>query len=125
MGMIEQGMVKETYDRGTARVAFAAGAQCARCHACIRAGDERYVEAANEAGAKTGDRVVVEIPQSTVARAAILVFIFPALAFLIGIAVAGMLGGSIFLLIGLLVISLADRFWRLKGPLSRIKQIIS
>jgi sigma-E factor negative regulatory protein RseC len=83
--MKEEGIVVKLADRGMAKVQFRAGSACAKCGACVMAGNNvALIEAKNDAGAKEGDLVEVSIEPSKVIWASFMVFILPLVALIIG-----------------------------------------
>ena len=95
--MIEIGIVKEILPNGLARVRFSARAECVKCGACMRNGDEAYLDASNEIGAKIGDAVKVEIQGQKVLQAAFLLYIAPLIAMIIGYFIGGIIMAFVFL----------------------------
>lgn len=71
---------------------------CEGCGSCCVLVDSETMlaEAANIAGARQGDRVLVELPIAKSIRAAYILYGVPLLAFLIGLAVGGLIGYFLF-----------------------------
>lgn len=78
----------------------ACGENCAHCKGGCTPGDT-IITAENTAGAKVGDRVILEIPDRTGVKAAALVYMLPIIALVIGAIFAyssGMTEGQIALI---------------------------
>ncbi|HEC82937.1 MAG TPA: hypothetical protein ENI46_00445 [Firmicutes bacterium] len=75
------GLVVGTKD-GIARIALGPHVECSKCGACLAALDNkaRTIEAVNEAGAKIGQRVEIEIKPSQAVATAFLIFVLPLVA---------------------------------------------
>ena len=71
----------------------ACGSNCGNCESCIFQSELKAV-ARNRINAKPGQRVVIESRTSKVFSAAILVYIMPMLLFVLGFAIATVLGAS-------------------------------
>ena len=68
---------------------------CGSC--CVLVDDDTMLaEAENSAGARKGDRVIVDIPASVSIRAAYILYGIPLLAFLVGLGVGALLGSALF-----------------------------
>lgn len=88
----EEGVVFRigTPGTGTAWVKTTRSSACESCssrHACLTAGEngkEMEVEAINTAGARVGDRVVLNIRTATLLKATFLLYVFPILAMIAG-----------------------------------------
>ena len=71
----------------------ACGSNCGSCEACIFQSELKAV-AKNSIHARPGQRVVIESRTSKVFSAAILVYVMPLVFFVLGFAVASLLGAS-------------------------------
>ena len=71
----------------------ACGSNCASCEACVFQSELKAI-ARNRINARPGQRVVISSRNSTVFSAAVMVYIMPLLLFVLGFAVASMLGAS-------------------------------
>ncbi len=92
----EQGVVVRT-GPGRARVRTERSGACDGCAArgaCSHLGGGREAEvwAADPLGVAEGDRVVVAVPESTVLRASVVVYLVPVLALVVGAAVGSAVG---------------------------------
>jgi sigma-E factor negative regulatory protein RseC len=68
---------------------------CGSC--CVQVGnDAMLAEAENRAGAKQGDRVIVDLPARASIRAAYILYGIPLIAFLLGIAAGAILSSALF-----------------------------
>lgn len=81
----------EVVDRmnGKAKVIMQKHSSCSNCNAC-KLGSESYtmeIEAKNEADAKIGDRVIVDMKGQDVLSAAFILYIIPLIALMIGILI--------------------------------------
>ncbi len=86
----EQGLVIEVVGN-SARIKVGRHSDCKNCGACP--GSESLVlEANNKIGAKPGQRVILEIKETNVLRAAFIVFILPLIALFIGVMLGGIIG---------------------------------
>ncbi|MDD3717393.1 MAG: SoxR reducing system RseC family protein [Actinomycetota bacterium] len=83
---------------GVAEVLMRRSRFCEGCGSCCVLVDSETMlaEADNRAGAKEGDRVVVDLPASVSIRAAYILYGIPLLAFFVGIAAGGLLGYYLF-----------------------------
>ncbi len=82
----------------TAEVLLRRSRLCEGCGSCcvLVDGDTMLAEADNRAGAKKGDRVVVDLPAGTSIRAAYILYGIPLLAFLVGIGLGSWVGSALF-----------------------------
>ncbi|MBQ9663993.1 MAG: SoxR reducing system RseC family protein [Oscillospiraceae bacterium] len=71
----------------------ACGSNCGSCESCIFQSELKAV-AKNSINARPGQRVVIESRTSKVFSAAILVYVVPLLFFILGFALASLLGAS-------------------------------
>ncbi|WP_026886080.1 SoxR reducing system RseC family protein [Clostridium beijerinckii] len=86
----EQGLVIEVVGN-SARIKVGRHSDCKNCGACP--GSESLIlEANNKIGAKPGQRVILEIKETNVLRAAFIVFILPLIALFIGVMLGGIIG---------------------------------
>jgi len=88
----EQGQVVEVHS-GRALVQTVRSGACEQCGArhacgCTGGGREARVWADDAVGVQPGDRVVIAVPEGTVLRASVLVYLIPVLALVLG-AIAG------------------------------------
>ncbi|MGI6213161.1 MAG: SoxR reducing system RseC family protein [Christensenellales bacterium] len=85
--MKELGTVTQN-KKGESVVRFERKTACEKCNMCLKSKDEMFVElaVANTLDASVGDRVEVEIPDNTVLKASFIVYILPASALLIALA---------------------------------------
>ena len=87
----EQGVVMETF-AASARVKTTRTKACegcsakGSCHTLGGGGTDMVVEAINEAGAKTGDTILLSLPTSSFLKATFLIYLFPTLGLLAGAA---------------------------------------
>lgn len=95
-----------------AEVHFQASPACVKCGICRDVGEQVAIQARNEAGAKIGNMVEVEIPMRDVLWAQILLFVLPVAALMLGYYLGGIPWA--FILLGLILFSLwaYDRFFR-------------
>lgn len=93
----EEGTVVEV-SGGTARVLLRRSRLCEGCGSCcVLVDDETMLaEAENRAGAKQGDRVIVDLPRGVSIRAAYILYGIPLLAFLVGLGLGSLLGSAVF-----------------------------
>lgn len=86
--LLPEGMAEVVVTRGTA-----CGSNCGNCESCIYDSKVKAL-AKNEIQATRGDKVVISSKTSFVFGAAILVYVMPLALFLLGFAVAYMLGAG-------------------------------
>jgi len=81
----------------TAEVMLRRSRLCEGCGSCcvLVDDDTMLAEVDNGAGAKKGDRVIVDIPASVSVRAAYILYGIPLLAFLVGLGVGAVLGSAL------------------------------
>lgn len=95
--MTQDAIVIKLLPRNMAEVAVtrttACGGNCGSCESCIFQSELRAV-ARNLIEAKPGQRVVIESRSGLIFKAAALVYVMPLLLFLLGYAVAALLGAS-------------------------------
>ncbi len=95
--MTQDAVVTKLMPRGMAEVSVtrstACGGNCGSCESCIFQNELKSM-AHNRIDAKPGQRVVIETKSSRVFSAALLVYVMPIVLFLIGYAVAYMLGAG-------------------------------
>ncbi|MCX6356375.1 MAG: SoxR reducing system RseC family protein [Candidatus Aureabacteria bacterium] len=116
--MREEGVVVSTMG-AAACVRMQPQGGCRSCRICVTgSAGERLIEANNEAGAKAGDRVIVEVREGVYLRAAFLVYVLPLIGMCAGYAAgtalwsserAGFCGGGVGLLIVWAVVRRCDR----------------
>lgn len=123
--MIERGIIVGILEGNLAKVNFRASPACVKCGICRETGENVYLVARNEAGAKIGNMVEVEIPMRDVLWAQILLFILPVAALMLGYYLGGIPWA--FILLGLTLFSLwaYDRFFRSKKVTCKIIRIIT
>ena len=117
--LLPDNMAEVVVTRGTA-----CGSNCGHCESCIYDSKVKAL-AKNQIGALRGERVVISSKTSFVFGAAVLVYVMPLVLFLIGFAIAHMLGGSegvcvltsfIGLVLGAVIIVLSQRLKKDKKP---------
>ena len=93
----EEGTVMAVHG-DTAEVLLRRSRACEGCGSCcvLVDGDTMLAEAANDIGARKGDRVVVDLPAKVSIRAAYILYGIPLLAFFAGLAVGGLVGYYLF-----------------------------
>lgn len=110
--LLPDNMAEVVVTRGTA-----CGSNCGNCESCIYDTKVKAV-AKNPIGAVRGEKVVISSKTSFVFGAAMLVYVMPLVLFLLGFAIAHILGGSegicvltsfIGLILGAVVIVLSQR----------------
>lgn len=118
--LLPDNMAEVVVTRGTA-----CGSNCGNCESCIYDTKVKAV-AKNPIGAVRGEKVVISSKTSFVFGAAMLVYVMPLVLFLLGFAIAHILGGSegicvltsfIGLILGAVVIVLSQRLKKDKKPL--------
>ncbi len=83
--MLEKARVTATHDN-MARIMVLRSEMCGTCDACpVSKGEEFYMEVYNEAGAKEGDDVEVEMENNNFLNASLIVYGIPLLALILGI----------------------------------------
>ncbi|WP_297421997.1 SoxR reducing system RseC family protein [Clostridium sp.] len=86
----EQGFIIEVID-DVAKIRVGRHSDCKNCGACP--GNESIIITANnQIGAKPGQRVVFEVKEANVLRAAFIVFILPLIIIFVGAILGGFLG---------------------------------
>ncbi len=124
--MYEIGVVESVNEkRGTAKVVFDRRSACDKCKMCLTASGDKmkvYVEVKNALGAKTGDRVGVQMSDKFVLRAAFIVYVIPVALVGAGLAIFRKFSDLILLaviavalLLGLGIGIAIDRVIRKKG----------
>lgn len=117
--LLPDNMAEVVVTRGTA-----CGSNCGNCESCIYDSKVKAL-AKNQIGALRGERVVISSKTSFVFGAAMLVYVMPLVLFLIGFAIAHLLGGSegvcvltsfIGLVLGAVIIVLSQRLKKDKKP---------
>lgn len=117
--LLPDNMAEVVVTRGTA-----CGSNCGNCESCIYDSKVKAL-AKNQIGALRGERVVISSKTSFVFGAAMLVYVMPLVLFLIGFAIAHVLGGSegvcvltsfIGLVLGAVIIVLSQRLKKDKKP---------
>ncbi|HDH96259.1 MAG TPA: hypothetical protein ENF73_00860, partial [Proteobacteria bacterium] len=95
--MTEEGTVVRVSGR-TAEVVVDRTSACDRCHArgyCqLVEADKLVISARNEAGARAGQRVVVEVPDEAGLAASSLAYLVPTVLFIAGIILGRAVSGS-------------------------------
>ena len=119
--MRETGIVSKIISDNVAEVSFKGTEACLKCRAChLAEGGVMVTEALNEASAKVGDQVEIEIP---VLGPSFLVFILPLIALAIGYfmgflifrsEVIGIFSGFLFLIFAFLILNFYDRYLKSK-----------
>lgn len=128
MGLTEEGIVVRLGAENTVWVEAARKSACegctsrGSCHAGIANTMEAH--AVNEAGARVGDRVLMEIPHQSFFTVSLLIYIFPVVALVAGafagqymagplaldVQAASALGGFGFFLVSVVIVVIAGRF---------------
>lgn len=95
--MTQEAVVTRVFPNNMAEVAVtrttACGGNCGNCESCIFQ-SELKAFAKNKISAQPGQKVIIESKSSKVFGAAMLVYVMPLIFFLVGFAVAYMLGAS-------------------------------
>lgn len=86
----EQGLVIEVIN-DVAKIKVGRHNDCSNCGACP-GNDSVIISANNTVGAKPGQRVIFEVKEANVLRAAFVVFILPLIAAFIGVILGGAIG---------------------------------
>ncbi len=123
--MKTNGKISKILPSNLAEVICEPNQACEKCKGCSMAGSgEIIVQAANEVGAKVGDRVEIDVPEAEGIKAALIIFIFPIIGLLVGYFIAqrfsetesaGVLGALMFMALTFLVLNLYDRYIRSKN----------
>lgn len=117
----EQGLVIEVIDE-EAKIKVGRHNDCKNCGACP-GNDSVIIIANNQVGAKPGQRVLFEVKEKSILKAAFIVFILPLVALFIGVMLGGVagkyiginirmlqiMGGIIAFLLSLAVIKVFDK----------------
>jgi positive regulator of sigma E activity len=140
--MFERGIVRSVEgDRMEVLVAPRAPEACGSCGPCTETEEGWVLEVRTFPGAAPGTRVELEVPEESALGPAVVVFLLPVLAIVIGAAlgqqipewgnwkslpplVGGLIGVIALLLPVLLVIRLYDRRVRRRAPRARVRRII-
>lgn len=108
--MTQDAIVRQVFDDGMAEVVVtrstACGSNCGNCESCVFQ-SELKVTASNRIGARPGQKVVIESKSSKVYKAIMMVYIMPIVLFLLGYAIAALLGASEGLCIAVSFLALA------------------
>jgi sigma-E factor negative regulatory protein RseC len=131
--MKERSSVLKILDRGFAEVKMEPNSACAKCGACIsKEGFGLIARAWNEANAKAGDAVMIEIAPSKVILASFFVFISPIIAMVAGYFIGkllapnsevfGIFGAIISLSLSFLALAVYDK--RAKSPEIVITEVL-
>ncbi|MDR1913167.1 MAG: SoxR reducing system RseC family protein [Clostridiales bacterium] len=86
--MYEKGLVIDTLPDGSINVRIQRGKACAKCGACMSAGDHMIIKATNPDGAKAGDWVFLSIQTQGFFNAVLILYGLPLMALIVG-SVAG------------------------------------
>ena len=86
----EQGLVIEVIN-DVAKVKVGRHSDCKNCGACPGS-DSVIINASNKIGAKSGQRVMFELKEKNILKAAFVVFILPLIALFIGVILGGFIG---------------------------------
>lgn len=86
----EQGLVIEVIDE-EAKIKVGRHNDCKNCGACP-GNDSVIIIANNQVGAKPGQRVLFEVKEKSILKAAFIVFILPLVALFIGVMLGGVAG---------------------------------
>lgn len=86
----EQGLVIETIN-DVAKIKVGRHNDCKNCGACP-GNDSVIINAKNEIGAKPGQRVLFEVKEKSILKAAFIVFILPLITLFIGVMLGGFVG---------------------------------
>lgn len=78
------------------------------------------MEAKNDIGASVGDVVEVEVPESQVIWASLLIFIFPIFVFFAGYIIKGFILGVIFLIVYLTFLYFYDKSTKTVPRITRV-----
>jgi len=122
--MRERGKVVKILEGNLAEVHFPASPACVKCGICRDVGEQVAIQARNEAGAKLGNTVEVEIPMRDVLWAQILLFVLPVAALMAGYYVGGIPIAFTFLGLSLAGLFAYDRFFRSKKVACRIVRVL-
>ncbi|MBI9086256.1 MAG: SoxR reducing system RseC family protein [Desulfobacterales bacterium] len=90
----EEGIVIEVGD-DTVTVKTTRSASCEGCASqgsCMAQGDDMEVQVQNNAGARVGDRVVIEFETASLIKATFLLYIFPVICLLVGALIGNVAG---------------------------------
>jgi len=123
--MLERGKVVEVLAGQKARVSFKSSAACVQCGICVRSGEKVWLTVRNEAGARTGDEVEVEIPVQNVFWGSFQIFILPIIALILGYLIGGVLWAFIFLGLSFVLLWAYDRFYRSSKTACKIIKVVS
>ena len=109
MSVRQCGVVIQTQN-GMAKVRFARSEMCGECHACFQDGeDEAEIMLENTVGATTGDKVLIELHESAVFKASLIMYGVPLLGLLLGVLCFSPLG-DIYAAVGGVLLSAASFF---------------
>lgn len=86
----EQGLVIEVIN-GEAKIKVGRHNDCKNCGGCP-GNDSVIISANNQVGAKPGQRVLFEVKEESILKAAFIVFILPLVALFIGVMLGGVVG---------------------------------
>lgn len=89
----EQGLIIEVID-DVAKIKVGRHNDCKNCGACPGS-DSMIMSASNKIGARPGQRVIFEVKEKNILRAAFIVFILPLIALFIGVILGGIIGERI------------------------------
>lgn len=99
MGLTEEGIVVRVDEGNTVWVEATRSRSCEGCSsrgAChVGMADTMEAHAINEAGARVGDRVLMEIPHQSFITVSLLIYIFPIVALVAGAFTGQYLAGSL------------------------------
>ena len=103
--MQEIGIVESVNEkRGTAKVVFDRKSACDKCRMCLTASGDKmkvYVEVKNTLGAKTGDRVSIELHSGSVFKASLILYGLPLVMLLAGVLLGSFISDLAAALIGI------------------------
>ncbi len=140
--MQESGEVVELKN-GLASIRMTRSEACAHCSGGCKPGENSkhmYIEAVDQVGVRLGDKVMVELPSSSMAKATFILYFIPLLALVFGVLLGfrygqrigfsdGELGGAVLGIIGVLLsyglIKLFEpRFRKTGNYLPRIRKVL-
>ena len=95
--LTEQGVIEKVNDqKATVRVRKSpACAHCSSKNSCDISDREVLVEVSNDLQAKVGDLVEISIPEGTVLKLSVFVYLFPIIALMIGAFLGGFIANSL------------------------------
>jgi sigma-E factor negative regulatory protein RseC len=86
--MLEKAKVTSTYDNNMARIMVMRNEMCGSCSECpVSKGEEFYMDVYNEANAKLGDDVEVEMDNNDFLGASLIMYGLPLVSFILGVII--------------------------------------